>query len=105
MNIVLLIVGCLMDLYSAILIISPLLLSASASYGIPVVQAGVVFLLNLSIGFLTPPVGMDLFISSYAFKKPVSKVISGIIPFLLVQLVVLLLVSYVPALTTCLLPK
>jgi tripartite ATP-independent transporter DctM subunit len=105
MNIVLLIVGCLMDLYSAILIISPLLLSASASYGIPVVQAGVIFLLNLSIGFLTPPVGMDLFISSYAFKKPVSKVISGIIPFLLVQLVVLLLVSYVPALTTWLLPK
>lgn len=105
MNIVLLIVGCLMDLYSAILIISPLLLSASASYGIPVVQAGVIFLLNLSIGFLTPPVGMDLFISSYAFKKPVSKVIKGVIPFLLVQLVVLILVTYVPALTTCLLPK
>ena len=105
MNIVLLIVGCLMDLYSAILIISPLLLYASTAYGIPVVQAGVIFLMNLSIGFLTPPVGMDLFISSYAFKKPVSEVIKGVLPFLAVQLIVLLLVTYVPAFTTCLLPK
>ncbi|WP_318721991.1 TRAP transporter large permease subunit [Treponema sp.] len=105
MNVVLLIVGCLMDLYSAILIISPLLLYASHAYGIPVVQAGVIFLMNLSIGFLTPPVGMDLFISSYAFKKPVSKVIKGVAPFLIVQLVVLMLVTYVPALTTALVPK
>ena len=105
MNIVLLIVGCSMDLYSAILIISPLLLYASTAYGIPVVQAGVIFLMNLSIGFLTPPVGMDLFISSYAFKKPVSEVIKGVLPFLAVQLIVLLLVTYVPAFTTCLLPK
>lgn len=105
MNIVLLIVGCLMDLYSAILIISPLLLYASHAYGIPVVQAGVIFLMNLSIGFLTPPVGMDLFISSYTFKKPVSKVIKGVAPFLITQLVVLMLVTYVPALTTCMVPK
>lgn len=105
MNVVLLIVGCLMDLYSAILIISPLLLYAAHAYGIPVVQCGVIFLMNLSIGFLTPPVGMDLFISSYAFKKPVSKVIKGVAPFLIVQLVVLMLVTYVPALTTCLVPK
>ena len=105
MNLVLLVVGCLMDMYSAILIISPLLLYAAHAYGIPVVQAGVIFLMNLSIGFLTPPVGMDLFISSYAFKKPVSKVIKSVLPFLAVQLVVLVLVTYVPALTTCLLPK
>lgn len=105
MNIVLLIVGCLMDLYSAILIISPLLLYAAHAYGIPVVQAGVIFLMNLSIGFLTPPVGMDLFISSYAFKKPVSKVIKGVAPFLIVQLVVLLMVTYIPALTTAIVPK
>lgn len=105
MNLVLLVVGCLMDLYSAILIISPLLLYASHAYGIPVVQAGVIFLMNLSIGFLTPPVGMDLFISSYAFKKPVSKVVKGVVPFLIVQLVVLMLVTYVPQLTTAIVPK
>ncbi|MCQ2611056.1 MAG: TRAP transporter large permease subunit [Treponema sp.] len=104
-NLVLLVVGCLMDLYSAILIISPLLLYAGTAFGIPVVQSAVIFLMNLSIGFLTPPVGMDLFISSYAFKKPVSKVIKGVMPFLCVQLVVLMLVTYVPAFTTCLLPE
>ena len=104
MNLVLLVVGCLMDLYSAILIISPLLLYSANAYGIPVVQAGVIFLMNLSIGFLTPPVGMDLFISSYTFKKPVSEVIKGVLPFLLVQLGVLLLITYVPWFTTALLP-
>ncbi len=104
MNLVLLIVGCLMDIYSAILIISPLLLYSSNAFGIPVVQAGIIFLMNLSIGFLTPPVGMDLFISSYTFKKPVSKVIKGVTPFLLVQLAVLLLITYVPWFTTALLP-
>lgn len=103
MNIVLLIVGCLMDIYSAILLVSPLLLYSAASFGIPVVQAGVIFIMNLSIGFLTPPVGMDLFISSYTFKKPVGEVIKGVLPFLLVQLVVLLMITYVPAFTTCLL--
>ena len=104
MNLVLLVVGCLMDIYSAILIISPLLLYSSNAFGIPVVQAGIIFLMNLSIGFLTPPVGMDLFISSYTFKKPVSKVIKGVTPFLLVQLAVLLLITYVPWFTTALLP-
>lgn len=104
MNIVLLIVGCLMDIYSAILIISPLLLySAVQGFGIPVAQAGIIFLMNLSIGFLTPPVGMDLFISHYTFKKPMGKVIKGILPFLAVQLCVLFLVTYVPVFTTGLL--
>lgn len=101
MNLALLVVGCLMDIYSAILLVSPLFLYSAASFGIPVVQAGVIFIMNLSIGFLTPPVGMDLFISSYTFKKPVGKVIKGVLPFLLVQLVVLLLVTYISPLTTC----
>lgn len=105
MNVVLLIVGCLMDIYSAILLVSPLFLYSSQALGIPIVQAGVIFLMNLSIGFLTPPVGMDLFISSYTFKKPVSEVIKGVVPFLIVQLVVLMLVTYVPWFTCALLPK
>ncbi|MBQ9238672.1 MAG: TRAP transporter large permease subunit, partial [Treponema sp.] len=99
MNIVLLIVGCLMDMFSAILIVSPLLLPIAESFGIPAVRASVIFLMNLSIGFLTPPVGMDLFIASYTFNKPMSSVIRGVIPFLLVQLVVLLLITYVPFFT------
>lgn len=96
MNIMLLVAGCLMDIYSAILIISPLLIPLAESFGISAVQTGVIFLMNLSIGFLTPPVGMDLFIASYTFKKPVGKVIQGILPFLLVQFTVLLLVTYIP---------
>ena len=102
MNLALLVVGCLMDIYSAILLVSPLCLYSAAAFGVPVVQAGVIFIMNLSIGFLTPPVGMDLFISSYTFNKPVGKVIKGVLPFLIVQLVVLLLITYVPAFTTCL---
>ena len=102
MNLALLLVGCLMDIYSAILLVSPLFLYSAAAFGIPVVQAGVIFIMNLSIGFLTPPVGMDLFISSYTFKKPVGQVIRGVLPFLIVQLIVLLLITYIPAFTTCL---
>lgn len=105
MNILLLIVGCLMDIYSAILLVSPLLLYSASALGIPVVQTGVIFIMNLSVGFLTPPVGMDLFISSYTFKKPVSQVIKGVLPFLVVQLVVLFIVTYCPFFTTALLPK
>lgn len=103
MNIVLLIVGCLMDMFSAILIVSPLLLPITEYFGISPFHAGVIFLMNLSIGFLTPPVGMDLFISSYTFGKPLPKVIKGIVPFLLVQFVVLLLITYIPWFTSVLL--
>jgi tripartite ATP-independent transporter DctM subunit len=102
MNIVLLIVGCLMDMFSAILIVSPLLLPLAESFGISPVRAAVIFLMNLSIGFLTPPVGMDLFIASYTFGKPLSKVIKGILPFLAVQFAVLLLITYVPWFTSVL---
>ncbi len=94
-----------MDIYSAILLVSPLLLYSASALGIPVVQTGVIFIMNLSVGFLTPPVGMDLFISSYTFKKPVSQVIKGVLPFLVVQLVVLFIVTYCPFFTTALLPK
>ena len=103
MNVLLLAVGCLMDIYSAILIVSPLLLPIAETFGISAVQAGVIFLLNLSIGFLTPPVGMDLFIASYTFKKPIGTVVRGVLPFLLAQFGVLLLVTYVPWFTTALL--
>ena len=96
MNLLLLAVGCLMDMYSAILIVSPLLLPVAESFGISAVQAGVIFLLNLSIGFLTPPVGMDLFIATYTFKRPLGQVVRGVLPFLLVQFAVLMAVTYMP---------
>lgn len=100
MNIVLLFVGCLMDMFSAILIVSPLLLPLADAFGVNLIQSAVIFLMNLSIGFLTPPIGMDLFISSYTFNKPMGRVIKGIVPFLIVQFVVLMLVTYVPFFTS-----
>ncbi len=103
LNILLILVGCIMDIYSAILVVSPLILPVALSYSIAPVHVGVVFLTNLSLGFLTPPIGMDLFIASYAFDKPVTRVIKEIVPYLLVQVVILLLVTYIPWFSTALL--
>ncbi|MGL4987374.1 MAG: TRAP transporter large permease subunit, partial [Treponemataceae bacterium] len=103
LNICLLLVGCLMDIYSAILIVSPLIIPVAQSFGISAVQTGVIFLMNLQLGFLTPPVGMDLFIASYAFNTPVMKVVKGVLPFLLVEFAILMLITYVPWFTTALL--
>lgn len=103
LNCVLLIAGCLMDVYSAILIVSPLIIPIAESFGIHPVHTGVIFLMNMQLGFLTPPVGMDLFIASYAFETPMVKVIKGILPFLLVQFIVLMLVTYIPFFTLALL--
>lgn len=103
LNILLILVGCIMDIYSAILVVSPLILPVAMSYSLSSVHVGVIFLTNLSLGFLTPPIGMDLFIASYAFDKPVTRVIKEIIPYLLVQVVILLLVTYIPWFSTALL--
>ncbi|GMO14964.1 MAG: TRAP transporter large permease subunit [Treponemataceae bacterium] len=103
LNAALLFVGCLMDIYSAILIVSPLVVAIAELYGIAPVHIGVIFLMNMQIGFLTPPVGMDLFIASYTFNQPVFKVVRGILPFLLVQLIILLIVTYIPWFSTALL--
>ena len=102
LNVLLLLIGCLMDIYSSIMIISPLLIPIADAFGINPVHMGVIFLMNMQLGFLTPPVGMDLFISSYAFDKPVMKVVKGVLPFLAVQFAILLLITYVPWFTTAL---
>ena len=96
LNILLLIVGCIMDLYSAILVVSPLIIPVAESFGIHPVHTGVIFLTNLALGFLTPPIGMNLFIASYTFKKPVIKIVKNILPYLAVQFIILLLITYIP---------
>ena len=100
LNICLLFVGCLMDIYSAILIVSPLIIPIAQNFGLSQVHIGVVFLMNMQLGFLTPPVGMDLFISTYAFDKPLMKVVKGVLPYLAIQAIVLLMVTYIPGLTS-----
>ena len=103
LNILLIVVGCLMDLYSAILVVSPLIIPVAESFGIHPVHTGVIFLTNLALGFLTPPVGMNLFIASYTFNRPVMKIARSILPYLLVQFVILMLVTYIPVFSTILL--
>jgi len=91
-----LIVGCLMDIFSAIFVVVPLILPVAAAFNIDPLHLGAIFLINLELGYLTPPVGMNLFLSSYRFNKPMSQVTRAVLPFMLVQLAAVLLVTYVP---------
>jgi C4-dicarboxylate transporter DctM subunit len=100
LNLLLLAVGCLMDIYSAILVVSPLLIPLAGAFGIAPIHFGVIFIMNLCIGFLTPPVGMNLFLASYAFKKPLGQVIRETMPYLFVQLAILIVVTYAPGLSS-----
>lgn len=102
LNVLLLIVGCLMDVYSAIAVVVPLIVPLGLNFGIDPVHLGIIFLANLQLGYLTPPVGMNLFLSSYRFDKPMSEVIRSVIPMLLVLLAGVLLITYVPQLTAAL---
>jgi tripartite ATP-independent transporter DctM subunit len=103
LNVGLLVVGCLMDIFSAVLVVSPLVIPLGAVFGIHPVHLAVIFIANLSIGFLTPPVGMNLFLASYAFKKPVLRIYRDVVPFLAIQLVILAIITYVPWFSTALL--
>ncbi|UCF30278.1 MAG: TRAP transporter large permease subunit [bacterium] len=100
LNVFLIIVGCLMDIYSAIVVVVPLIVPLGAAFGIDPVHLGIIFLANLELGYLTPPVGMNLFLSSYRFDKPLQEVYRSIVPILLVLLGGVLLITYIPILTT-----
>ena len=99
MNLALLAVGCMMDIFSAIVIVTPLLLPLATHFGIHPVHLGIVILANLEIGYLTPPVGINLFLASQRFKQPVLAVFRATLPFLALLLVWLLLLTYLPALS------
>jgi C4-dicarboxylate transporter, DctM subunit len=102
LNIFLLIVGCLMDIFSAIIVVVPLMVPLGAAFGINPIHLGIIFLANLELGYLTPPVGMNLFLSSYRFNKPMPEVWKAIVPILLVLLAGVLLITYVPFMSTAL---
>jgi C4-dicarboxylate transporter, DctM subunit len=104
LNVLLLLVGCIMDVYSAIAVVVPLIVPIGLQFGVDPVHLGIIFLANLELGYLTPPVGMNLFLSSYRFNKPMPEVARSVLPMLLVLLVGVLLITYIPALTTTL-PK
>jgi C4-dicarboxylate transporter DctM subunit len=102
LNIFLLVVGCLMDIFSAIIVVVPLMVPLGTAFGIDPVHLGIIFLANLELGYLTPPVGMNLFLSSYRFNKPMPEVWKAIVPILLVLLAGVLLITYVPFMSTAL---
>jgi len=96
LNLFLLVVGCLLDIFSALIVVVPLIIPVANAYGINPIHLGIIFLANLQIGALTPPVGMSLFISSLRFEKPMSKIIMASLPFIVVLLFVLAIITYVP---------
>ena len=103
LNLALLVVGCFMDIYSAILVVVPLIIPLGNLFHIHPVHLGVIFLANLELGYLTPPVGLNLYLASYRFNEPLGRVYRDVLIFLGLGLVAVLLITYVPLLTTALL--
>ncbi len=104
-NVFLLALGCLMDIMSAILIVAPLLAPIAASYGVDPIHFGLIFIVNLSIGYITPPIGLNLFVASSVFERPIVKVIKASFAYAVIMLIALALVTYVPWLSLALLDR
>ena len=96
LNIFLLILGAMLDIFSAIIIMVPLMLPVALEYGVDPVHLGIIFLANMQIGYFTPPVGMNLFIAGYRFNKPIMEIYKATIPFMLVLLLAVLIITYWP---------
>jgi tripartite ATP-independent transporter DctM subunit len=99
LNLLLLVLGAILDIFSAIVIMVPLILPVAVNYGVDPVHLGIIFLANMQIGYITPPVGMNLFIASYRFKIPVTTVYRATVPFMLVLLAAVVIITYWPALS------
>ncbi len=96
LNIFLLIVGAMMDIFSAIMVVVPLIIPIANNFGVDPVHLGIIFLANLGIGYSTPPVGMNLFIASFRFNKPIVRLYTAALPFLIILLVALMLITFIP---------
>ena len=100
---ILLLLGCVMDILSAILIVAPLLAPIAARFGLHPVHFAIMFIVNLEIGYLTPPMGINLFVASAVFKRSIVEVIKGVLPFLLLMLFCLAIIAWFPGLSLALL--
>ena len=100
LNVCLLVVGCVMDMFSAIVVVVPIIVPLGMAYGVDPLHLGIIFLANMELGLLTPTAGINIFLSSYRFQKPVLQVSRAVLPMQCVLLVGLLLITYFPALTT-----
>ena len=103
LNIVLLLVGCVMDIFSAIVVVVPLIVPLGVAFGIHPVHLGIIFVANLELGYLTPPVGLNLFIAAYRFDRPILQIWRAVLPMLAVLGFGVLLITYMPWLTLALL--
>jgi tripartite ATP-independent transporter DctM subunit len=99
LNLFLLVLGMMLDIFSAIVIVVPIILPVAVSYGIHPVHLGIIFLANMQLGYITPPVGMNLFIASYRFERPVIDVYRATVPFFVILLATVLVITYWPALS------
>ena len=99
LNLFLLVVGCLMDIFSATVVIVPLIVKIGLAFGVHPVHLGIIFIANLELGYLTPPVGLNLFLASYRFNRPVLEVARAALPMLGIMGIGVLLITYVPWLT------
>jgi len=95
----LIIVGMMMDIFSAILVVVPLILPVAAQFHVEPIHLGMIFLTNLEIGYLTPPVGLNLFLSSLRFQKPVLHITRSVLIFIVLELAALLAITYIPDLS------
>jgi len=102
LNIFLLIVGALMDIFSAIIVVVPLIVPIAKEFGVDPVHLAIIFLANLEIGYITPPVGINLFISSFRFERPVTELYRACIPYLILLILALGIITYVPLLSLAL---
>jgi tripartite ATP-independent transporter DctM subunit len=100
LNVFLLVVGCLMDVFSAIVVVVPLIVPIGTAFGIDPVHLGIIFIANLELGYLTPPVGLNLYLASYRFGRPMLEVCRAALPYVVILAIGVLVITYVPGLTT-----
>jgi len=96
LNILLLIAGCIMDIFSAIIVIVPLIAPLAMHFGIDPIHLGIIFIANLELGYITPPVGMNLFLASYRFKKDMPTIYTATMPYFFIRLAGVLIITYIP---------
>lgn len=105
LNLFLLLVGCMIDIYAATVLLVPLIVPIAQNYGVDMRHLGIIFLANLGIGYVTPPVGLNLFIASVRFKRPILEIYRATLPFIGILLVALAIITFVPGLSLWLLPR
>ena len=95
----LMVAGCLLDIISAIVVVVPLMLPVATEFGIDPVHLGIIFLANMELGYLTPPVGMNLYLASFRFEKPLMTVFRASLPFFVINLIAVLVITFVPGIS------